>query len=143
MAAVHTQDVIDSVRQSLIEGATFGEIGSSLGVTRASVNGIVARNGMIGLSQHRDVAKTKLEIPRPTRPNVVIKFPKGPNVTPGNHIRELPVETSPRAVSFAESQPDHDCAWPVSPGMFCGRGKIPKSSYCLRHHRRAYPEKYR
>jgi hypothetical protein len=50
--AAHTQDVIDSVRQALIEGATFGEIGSRLGFTRATVNGIVARNGTIGLSQH-------------------------------------------------------------------------------------------
>jgi hypothetical protein len=140
MAATHSQDTIDSVRQSLIEGATFGEIGSRLGVSRAVVNGIVARNSMVGLSQHRDVAKAKPEIPRPTRPNVIVKFPQGPNVTPGRYIRELPVETSPRAVTFAAYQPDHDYVWPVSPGMFCGRGKIPKSSYRLRHHRRAYPE---
>jgi hypothetical protein len=53
MAATHSQDTIDSVRQSLIEGATFGEIGTRLGFTRATVNGIVARNGMIGLSQPR------------------------------------------------------------------------------------------
>jgi len=96
---------------------------------------------MIGLSQHCDVAKDKLIEAKPIRPNVIVKFPKGPNVTPGRYIRELPVETSPRAVSFADYQPDHDCAWPVNPRMFCGRGKIPKSSYCRRHHRRAYPEK--
>jgi len=53
----------------------------------------------------------------------------------------LKTEFSPRAVTFAEYQADYDCAWPISPGLFCGRGKISKSSYCLRHHRRAYPEK--
>jgi hypothetical protein len=134
MTTTHSQDVIESVRQSLIAGATFGEIGSRLGVTRASVNGIVARNAMIGLSQHRDVAKAKPEIPRPTRPNVVVKFPQGPNVSPGRYIRELPVETSPRAASFAQCE---GCMWPVSPGLFCNRAKAIKS-YCAAHHRRAF-----
>jgi hypothetical protein len=134
MAATHSQDTIDSVRQSLIEGATFGEIGSRLGVTRASVNGIVARNGMIGLSQHRDTAKSKPIEAKPIRPNVVVKFPAGPNVTPGRYIRELPTEESPRAASFAQCE---GCMWPVSPGLFCNRAKAIKS-YCAAHHRRAF-----
>jgi hypothetical protein len=141
--AVHTLDVIDPVRQALIAGETFGEIGSRLGFTRATVNGIVARNGMIGLSQHRDTAKSKPIEAKPTRPNVILKFPKGPNATPGRYIRDLPIEESPKAVTFTAYQPDHDCAWPVSPGMFGGRGKIPKSSYCPHHHSRAYPDKCR
>ena len=141
--AAHTEAVIETVRQSLIAGETFDQIFSRLGFSRASVTGIITRHGMTGLSQHRTIAKFKPVEAKPVLPNVILKFRKGPNVTPGNHIRELPVETSPRAVISAAYQPDHDCAWTVSPGMFCGRGKIPKSSYCLRHHRQAYPKKQR
>jgi hypothetical protein len=55
MAATHSQDTIDSVRQSLIEGATFGEIGSRLGVTGTSVNGIVARTYGWTVAAHCDI----------------------------------------------------------------------------------------
>jgi hypothetical protein len=51
-------------------------------------------------------------------------------------LRNLPIEPSPRAATFLQCC---GCMWTVGPdGLFCGRGKIPKSSYCLRHFKRAH-----
>jgi hypothetical protein len=103
--AVHTTAVIETVRQSLIEGATFGEIGSRLGFTRATVNGIVSRNGMVGLSQH--IAKIE---PVEAKPDRVSKFWIGnPHTKPGNQLRNLKTESSPRAVSWNDFEPDCMC----------------------------------
>src|ERR1700675_3023404 len=87
---------------------------SHFSVSKRSISSVIERHDLTGLSLRRAVAKSTPEIPQPTRPNVAVKFPAGPNTT-GRYIRDLPKEESPKAVSFAEYRPDHDGAWTVSP----------------------------
>jgi hypothetical protein len=144
-AHAHDQAIIESVRTALIAGATFGEISSRLGFTRAVVGGIVARNQMKGLSQHRDVAKPKSE----AKPERTRKFwPGNPFAKPGSQLRNLKCESSPRAVSWNDFEPSCQCHWPIdsAPLLFCGRARLAKpaigkqSPYCRGHHARAYPK---
>jgi hypothetical protein len=50
---------LKTVHQLLTEHATFKQIGLRFGVSKAAVGGVVSRNGLNGISQHRTIAKPK------------------------------------------------------------------------------------
>jgi hypothetical protein len=132
-----TEEKLSVVRNLLVtEGLTRAAIADRVGVSKSSVVHAVQRYGMTGLSQRRDIAKAAGQQRRIA--NGYIRPHTLQTMLPARCLRELPQEDSPRAASFAECEA---CMWPIGDGLFCNRGKILKSSYCVRHHRRAYPEK--
>jgi hypothetical protein len=127
-----TEDKVHQVELLIEQKLSHSAIGARLGVSSGAITHIVSRHH---LSPPREiVAKPKAPVAERTarfRPDQFKRLP-------ASSLRDLRPESSPRAASFAKCEA---CMWPIGNGMFCNRGKIPKSSYCIRHHRGAYPEK--
>jgi hypothetical protein len=140
-ALLWNEERLSVVRNLLVdEGLTRAAIADRVGVSKSSVIHAVQKYGLVGLSQRRDIAKAA-GLQRRIGNGGVFRAHAMQTSLPARCARNLPIESSPRAVTFAQYDPCANCAWPIGDDLFCGRGKIPKSSYCIRHHRRAYPEK--
>jgi hypothetical protein len=134
------EERISEIKHLLVdEGMTRAAIAAKVGVSKSSVIHAVQKYGLVGLSQRRDIAKAAGQQRRVG--NGFFHPHSLQTSLPARCARDLPIESSPRAVTFAKYDPAINCSWPIGDDLFCGRGKIPKSSYCIRHHRRAYPEK--
>jgi hypothetical protein len=140
-ATVWSPDAIEKVYQSLLAGATFGQIGAQLGFSPGAVKAIVLRSGMTGLSQHRLVTK-----PQPiAKPQRTEKFwIRNPHAITGNSLRDLPIESSPQAKCWEDFRASVHCHWPLGgkPFQFCGKKRAGKfTSYCRGHHARSLAQR--
>lgn len=134
-----TDTMVARLRDMHEAGATYGEIGAALGVTRSAALG---KGNRIGLRVRKSTVAARPKPPADRRSDTradgtfyrkggIRSFVKEPT------YRDLPVETSPSAVSLMNLKPG-TCRWPVSGDgaatMFCGEPQANDGcSYCEAH----------
>jgi hypothetical protein len=129
-----TEEKLSVVRHLLVdEGLTRAAIAERVGVSKSAIVHAVHRYHLTGLSHHHGTPAK----PVAAKPQRINGFNLVAPIPPGKGLRDLPIESSPRAVTFAQYDPCTNCAWPIGHDLFCGRGKFSKSSYCIRHLKRS------
>jgi hypothetical protein len=133
-----TEQKLSVVQHLLVtEGLTRAAIAERVGVSTFAVIHAIQRYHLRPQPHHGTPAKPS------AKPQCTFAFRNGAPIPPGSAARDLPIESSPRAVTLMQSTAD-SCMWPIGNNLFCGRmrsNRIPKASYCRRHHARAYPVK--
>jgi hypothetical protein len=135
------------VRQRLEQHATYKIIAGEFHCSPAAIGGIVSRNGMVGISRHKAIAKPKPTTATAQRTNrFLLSRAVNPFTVPSRGtLRDLPVENSPQAKCWEDFHASVHCHWPLGgePFQFCGRKRLAKprigkqSPYCAAHEKRS------
>ena len=144
-----TKELLDRLRQYLVDGLTFGKIADELGegFTRSSIAGAVRRHGMQGLII-RPPLPTPASAPALVKRKLLIRsiteLPTSAS-TSRSAVRPMPSEvklpkdycggTLAGAVLRLRSD---QCRWMIGNDRFCQHSRHASLSYCSKHAEIAY-----
>jgi hypothetical protein len=127
-----TAEKLSIVKNLLVsQKLTHAAIAERIGVSRSSINHCIQHHGLVGLAQRRDMAAHR-----------AFAFRRGVPL-PARCARDLPIETSLKAKSWASFDASEDCHWPLGKNtqgifLFCGRPRLGKfTAYCAAHDQRS------
>jgi hypothetical protein len=126
------QIVIDEIIALAATGLSRSVIAGRVGLSRSIVIGILWRRG------EKPVALVEAKPRQPRRAKAVKPVEAvlaATNVTP-IRLRDLPVETSAYACTWANLDVVTQCCWPVGNDLWCGDRKT-AGSYCRHLHARS------
>lgn len=142
---VWTQDLKDRVAGLLKAGNSYGIIARAVGVSRASVSGIILRDPALKKIAPATLPTQKLKRAKQSRIAGVLASPKGKPKAPvalDERTINPDVGVVPKMTALADLG-QGDCHWPIGDPRkdgfgFCGHPVFEARSYCLAHNRLAY-----